>query len=70
MKEKILKNTMILQIYITSIKIAVNSSLEILLHLCLHKIEKNYINEKVAEGQNQTVAFIRCKSNVFQLKHL
>lgn len=61
---------MIFEIYITSIKIAVNSSLEILLHLCLHKIEKIYINEKVAERQNQTVVFIRCKSNVFQLKYL
>lgn len=62
---------MVFQIKITiHIKIAFNS-LRFLLHLCLHKIGKKiYINEKAAEGQNQTVVFIRCKSNVFQTKHL
>lgn len=63
---------MVLQINITTrIKIAVTAHLRFLLHLCLHKIEKKiYINEKAAEGQNQTAVFIRCKSNVFQTKHL
>ena len=33
-------------------------------------LEKNCINEKATEGQNQTPGFIRCRPNVFQIKYL
>lgn len=59
-KPKIRKNVMALQANITSIKIAtIHLRFFFLLHLGLHNIEKKtYINEKAAEGQNQTLALL------------